>query len=215
MSPGLERLLPRPRTLVEHPEVLTLDADRPLAVHAPLAWQQALERFLPGLPLEASGPTEALVRVSLDPALTSMRIVVDPSGIRVSTPKEMLFPAAATVAQLFRLAEGGRMPCCRIEDAPALERRGYMLDVSRDRVPTMDELRALIDLLGSLKYDHLQLYVEHTFAYAGHEEVWAEASPLTPSEIRELDAWASGVGVELAANQNCFGHMHRWLTLPR
>ena len=215
MSPGLERLLPRPRTLVEHPEVLTLDADRPLAVAAPLAWQQALERFLPGLPLEASGPTEALVRVSVDPALTSLRIEVNPRGISVSTPKELLFPSAATVAQLFRLAEGGRMPCCRIEDAPALERRGYMLDVSRDRVPTMDELRALIDLLGSLKYDHLQLYVEHTFAYAGHEEVWAEASPLTPSEIRELDAWASGVGVELAANQNCFGHMHRWLTLPR
>ena len=135
MSPGLERLLPRPRTLVEHPEVLTLDADRPLAVHAPLAWQQALERFLPGLPLEASGPTEALVRVSLDPALTSMHIEVDPSGIRVSTPQELLFPSAATVAQLFRLAEGGRMPCCRIEDAPALERRGYMLDVSGTASP--------------------------------------------------------------------------------
>lgn len=215
MSAGLDRLLPRPRTLVEDQGVLQLDADRPLTCACPLAWQQALARFLPGLPLEASAPGDSLLRVSVEPELHGMQVQVAADGVRVQTAPGLLFASAATVAQLLRLAEGGRMPCCRIEDFPAIERRGYMLDVSRDRVPTMDELRALIDLLGSLKYDHLQLYVEHTFAYAGHEQVWAEASPLTPAEVRELDAWAAGVGVELAANQNCFGHMHRWLTLPR
>ena len=79
MSPGLERLLPRPRTLVEHPEVLTLDADRPLAVHAPRAWQQALERFLQGSPWRPAVQPR-LVRVSLDPALTSMRTWSIPAG---------------------------------------------------------------------------------------------------------------------------------------
>ncbi len=34
------------------------------------------------------------------------------------------------------------------------------------------------------KINQLQLYIEHTFAYRGHEEVWQNASPLTADEIR-------------------------------
>ncbi|HYE02939.1 MAG TPA: family 20 glycosylhydrolase, partial [Phycisphaerales bacterium] len=75
--------------------------------------------------------------------------------------------------------------------------------------------RALVGLLAGLKLNHLQLYTEHAFAYAGHEEVWRHASPLTPDEVRELDALCRGHGVTLAANQNCFGHMERWLRHPR
>ena len=48
----------------------------------------------------------------------------------------------------------------------------------------------LIRALGQLRVNQLQLYVEHTFAFAGHEEAWQEASPLTPAEIRALDAAA-------------------------
>ncbi len=213
MPTGLDLLVPRPRRLVPREGHLLLPDDGPIPLAAPEAWTHALERFLPGLPLQPAA--EGLVTVEVVPGLEHCTLEVSPKGLSVQAPEHLLLTTAATVAQLFRLSEGGRMPCCSIEDAPALRRRGYMLDVSRDRVPTMDELRGLIDLLGSLKYDHLQLYVEHTFAYAGHEQVWAEASPLTAAEVRELDAWAAGVGIELAANQNCIGHMHRWLTLPR
>lgn len=107
------------------------------------------------------------------------------------------------------------LPPLRIEDAPALNTRGVMLDVSRCRVPTMPSLLAQTDLFASLKLNHLQLYIEHAFAYAGHERVWAGADPITPNELRALDAHASGLGITLAANQNCFGHMERWLRHPR
>eukprot|EP00913_Durusdinium_trenchii_P006257 g5869.t1 len=90
-----------------------------------------------------------------------------------------------------------------------------MLDVSRTRVPTMPELLRRTDLFASLKLNHLQLYIEHAFAYAGHEQVWQSADPITPAQLRRLDAHASALGIELAANQNCFGHMQRWLTHPR
>ena len=90
-----------------------------------------------------------------------------------------------------------------------------MLDVSRDRIPTMEEFGRIVPWLASLKVNHLQLYTEHTFAYAGHEEVWRGWSPLTPAEIREIDALCIGHGIELAANQNCFGHLRTWLELPR
>ena len=97
----------------------------------------------------------------------------------------------------------------------AIPVRGVMLDVSRDRVPTMDHLLATVDLLASLKFNHLQLYTEHTFAYAGHEEVWRGWSPITPDEVRTLDERCRARGITLAANQNCFGHLAHWLRHPR
>jgi len=95
------------------------------------------------------------------------------------------------------------------------EVRSYMLDVSRDRVPTLKTLREIVDLLARCRYNQFQLYTEHTFAYAAHPEVWEEADPLTPAEIRKLDAYCQMQGIELVANQNTFGHMERWLIQPR
>ena len=63
-----------------------------------------------------------------------------------------------------------------MEDWGAFPTRGLMLDISRDKVPTMESLRGMIDVLASLKFNHLQLYTEHTFAYTGHGAVWREAS---------------------------------------
>ena len=98
-----------------------------------------------------------------------------------------------------------------IEDWPDRAVRGVMLDVSRDKVPTMATCFELVDLLSSLKFNHLELYMEHTYAYPGHEEVWSKASPFTAEEIVELDAYCADRFVELTPHQNCLGHMERWL----
>ena len=90
-----------------------------------------------------------------------------------------------------------------------------MLDVSRDRVPTNETLEWLVAVLGMLGFTELHLYVEHTFAYSGHEEVWREASPLTPADMRWLDRVCGAHGVDLVASMNCFGHMERWLEHER
>jgi len=86
-----------------------------------------------------------------------------------------------------------------------------MLDISRDKVPTMDTLRELVDLLAEWKISQFQLYTEHTFAYKGHHVVWQDASPMTPRQIRDLDAYCGERFVQLVPNQNSFGHMNRWL----
>jgi hexosaminidase len=117
--------------------------------------------------------------------------------------------AAATLAQL-RTQYGDLLPCLVIDDAPVFAKRGVMLDISRDRVPTMAHLYEMVDTLASWKVNHLQLYTEHTFAYVGHEDVWRDASPMTPEEIRALDKYCRARGIELAANQNCFGHLSSW-----
>ncbi len=98
--------------------------------------------------------------------------------------------------------------------SPQFTHRSFMLDISRDRVPTNETLRWLVDVLATLRYSELQLYTEHTFAFAGHEVVWNEASPLLPTEMAELSAYCEARGLELVANVNTFGHMGRWLKHP-
>jgi hypothetical protein len=90
-----------------------------------------------------------------------------------------------------------------------------MLDISRDKVPTMATLYGLVELLASWKVNQLQLYTEHTFAYHQHPDVWRTASPMTGEEILALDAYCRQRFVELVPNQNSFGHMHRWFEHER
>jgi hypothetical protein len=105
----------------------------------------------------------------------------------------------------------GPPPEFELRDAPDFPTRGLMLDVSRCKVPTMDSLLELLPLLADLRYNQLQLYIEHTFAFADHEVVWKEASPFTAGEIRQLAAACAEYGIELVPNLNSFGHMERWL----
>ena len=91
---------------------------------------------------------------------------------------------------------------------------GYMLDISRDKVPTMASLRRMVDVLSALGYNQFQLYTEHTFAYRDHRSVWADASPMTAEEVRALDAYCRERGIELVPNQNSFGHLEKWFKHP-
>ena len=92
--------------------------------------------------------------------------------------------------------------------------RSYMLDISRDKVPTMGTLKQLVEILEKFNYNQLQLYTEHTFAYSKHEAVWKDASPMTADEVRELDLFCAMHGIDLVPNQNSFGHLERWLVRP-
>lgn len=123
------------------------------------------------------------------------------------------FYGMQTAAQC--LATPSQTPLGTIRDEPSLKERGYMLDVSRNKVPTMETLKKLVASLGALRYNSLQLYTEHTFAFAGHERVWADYSPLTAEEILELDEFCRLHFIELVPNLNSFGHLERWLRHPR
>jgi hypothetical protein len=131
----------------------------------------------------------------------------DPAGIfyGVCTLSQLLEQAAVSARRKPAL------PCLYIADHPDFPTRGVMLDISRDKVPTMETLYALVDMLASWKINQLQLYTEHTFSYRNHPVVWAAASPITEEEVLELDAYCRRRFIELVPNQNSFGHMHRWL----
>lgn len=121
-----------------------------------------------------------------------------------------VFYGTMTLRQLARNHAGG-LPIGTVSDWPDLTERGVMIDISRDKVPTMDTLLELIDRLAEWKINHVELYAEHTFAYADHDVVWKNASPLTAAEVDELDAYCHDRHIALVPNQNCLGHMNRWL----
>ena len=136
------------------------------------------------------------------------RLRVTPTGTTIDHRDELgLRYARDTLRQLAGATTGTGI----VEDAPAFTERGYMLDVSRDRVPTWETLEWLVGLLGRLRYTELQLYTEHTFAWRDHEVVWRDASPLTAEEMARLADLCRGAGLRLVPCLNGFGHMERFL----
>ena len=143
------------------------------------------------------------------------RLAVEPGGLSLEAADAAgLFHGVSTLLQI-SAQSGAEWPCLLIEDWPDFAVRGVMLDISRDKVPTLETVYALVDQLAGWKINQFQLYTEHTFAYRRHPEVWAAASPFMGDDILALDAFCRERHVELVPNQNSFGHLHRWLTHPR
>ncbi len=186
--------------------------------------QDVLAQFDINAPVAVTAePPSTGITLDVNPNLVSKpqsyRILVEEGGVYIAGADEAgLFYGVNTLCQLINLfadTDGLSLPTLRIDDWPDFPNRGVMLDVTRDRIPTMETLYRIVDMLSSLKVNQLQLYTEHTFAYAGHEIVWQEASPITPEEALLLDAYCRERHVELVPNQNSFGHMHRWLKYDR
>jgi hypothetical protein len=161
--------------------------------------------------------TTAPVRVAIDPRLPvqGYELVVEHEQVTlVGADPAGLAYGQSTLDQLTQ-GHQGATPLGRIRDHPDLLVRGVMLDISRDKVPTLDTLGDTVDRLASWRVNQLQLYMEHSFDYRGHSDVHAGASPLTPSDIAALDEMCLARHIELVPNQNCLGHMERWLRCDR
>lgn len=116
---------------------------------------------------------------------------------------------------LSALVAAGPVPNGRLVDHPTIAVRGYMLDISRDRVPTRETLDWLVGVLEALRFNELQLYTEHTFAWADHEIVWRDASPTTAEDLVWLAGRCESSGIALVPCLNGFGHMERFLRHDR
>lgn len=220
MQPQYSLLCPRPRELEALGGELLL-RHRPRVELAGLDATPAaaqLRRVLDELGLPADVASRPCIQLSLlprDEQSQAYALDIDEDGVRLRAAFEAgLFYGVCTLAQLLSLGarvDGVGLPRLRIRDQPSFERRGVLLDISRDKVPTLETTLELVELLASLKINELQLYMEHTFAYAGHEKVWQDASPFSGAEIEELDRFCRARHIELVPNQNSFGHMQRWL----
>ncbi|HYI60663.1 MAG TPA: family 20 glycosylhydrolase [Acidimicrobiales bacterium] len=199
-------LVPRPR----HLEALGGTVADPVPVGAP-----PTEVGPAGHLADAGGTVHTATTAGL-PAQGFRLTISAATGIRIEHGDDAgLRYATQLLGQVRGQSPDGRLPALHVEDHPDIPTRGLMLDVSRDRVPTRATLARLVEIAALARLNQLQLYIEHTFTYPGHDEVWAGASPLTPDDVAWLDDLCAAQGIELVANQNCFGHMGRWLAHDR
>lgn len=219
-------LLPRPREVNFSTQVTALAEKRLIVIpDAGLLFEaQTAEHAL----VEFSGVNWTIVAGSdydntglelrIDPDMShaqGYQLVIDSEGIRINgTDTAGVYYGVCTLCQLSQ-QYGDALPHLTIHDWPDFPARGVMLDVSRDKVPTLQTVIELVDKLASWKINEVQLYMEHTFAYQNHPQVWAEASAFTGQEILELDAYCRQRHIDLVPNQNSLGHMERWLKFDR
>ncbi|MCS6771719.1 MAG: family 20 glycosylhydrolase, partial [Kiritimatiellae bacterium] len=216
-------LLPRPRRYEPEQGGLSLQSRHVSILSTEPEFERTAQRIRADLRRELH--LEATLRETTGkPGGASIVLRKDPSqpaqGYRLHITRRQItieahdaagaYYGALTLRQLVRIHRDA-LPACWIEDFPDFPVRGVMLDISRDKVPTMETLFRLIEELAEWKINRFELYTEHSFAYRNHRAVWEHASPITAEEARELDAFCAERFVELVPNQNCFGHLHRWL----
>lgn len=138
-------------------------------------------------------------------------IVIQQGTVQIKSSDEHGIMYAHNLLKQLKHTSAEFAPELEIEDHPDFLNRGVILDVSRDKIPTMETFYDLIDIWHRLRINQLQLYTEHTFAYKDHKSVWEKYSPLTANEILTIQKYCAIRGIELVANQATFGHMEKWL----
>ena len=124
---------------------------------------------------------------------------------------EGAYRATATWKQIASQCKRGSIPCLEIFDEPDFANRGYMLDISRGKVPKLSFLKKLVDILADLKYNQLQLYMDaFVFEYDSFPQYTDKNGCLTKRQIKELQRYCEKRFIKLVPNQNGLGHMAAW-----
>jgi len=144
----------------------------------------------------------------MDEGREAYRLTVTPNEVTIyACCNRGFLYGASTLIQLCKTSRG-EIGCLDIADEPSYSNRGYMLDVSRGRVPTMGYLKTLVDRLSLYKINQLQLYVENSQRIDGFEEIWSQTDPFIPEEILDLDRYCNSRGIELVPCIATFGHLY-------
>lgn len=140
------------------------------------------------------------------------RMQVAENGVQItSSCDEGTFRAITSLFQLYKRGKGS-ISFASIEDKPDFEKRSYMVDISRCRMPKPDTIKQLIDILAMLKYNEFQLYMDNfCFKYPLFPEVTEGFECLSPDDIEDIENYCRERYIDLVPNQNCFGHMANWL----
>ena len=119
--------------------------------------------------------------------------------------------AILTLIQLLRNIDS--LTVGHIYDEPDFAIRAIMIDISRNKVPTVETLKKIIDEVALVKINELQLYVEgRSFYFESYPQFYENKEDfLTGQDVLELQEYGLKRNVELIPNLNCFGHMAYWV----
>lgn len=121
------------------------------------------------------------------------------------------FYGIQTLLQLLDSAEDS-LVCVSIQDKPDMEHRGFYHDATRGRIPSLEGVKRIVDMLARFKVNSFQLYVEHSFDFAEFSnEHRTEEEQLTAQEILEIDEYCYNHFIDFIPSLSTFGHLYELL----
>ncbi|MGN1344157.1 MAG: family 20 glycosylhydrolase [Traorella sp.] len=158
---------------------------------------------------------DVVVKIAQDTKLSDQgySLVIDKNGISITYKDEPGAYYASTTLNQILYQCGAKLPYLTIEnDYPDFQYRGFDMDISRNRIPNMDTLKRVVELMSNLKFNQMFLYFEgFSYAYESYPQVWAGGDPLTPQQAKEISEYANALGIDVIPMQNSFGHSYQWI----
>ena len=102
----------------------------------------------------------------------------------------------------------------RAEEKRRFAHCGAMLDMSRNRVMTVEGVKAWIDRQAALGLNLLMLYTEDTYEIPEYPYFGYLRGRYTQAELKEMDDYAFSMGIELVPCVQTLGHLKQFLQWP-
>lgn len=94
-----------------------------------------------------------------------------------------------------------------IRQEPIFKSTGIMLDVSSSSVLSVEGVKKYIDYMAAVGLNMLMLYTEDTYEVKKYPQMGYLRGKYTQEELREIDAYAAEMGVELIGCIQTLGHL--------
>ncbi len=106
--------------------------------------------------------------------------------------------ALATLRQIGMQADSRGFRFCEIDDFPNAQVRAFSYDFSRGKIPTLEDLKLLVDRLSLFKYNRLELNLTNAYPFVGRECEWAARAVFSSGKISRLKDYCLTQGVVLS-----------------
>ncbi len=130
---------------------------------------------------------------------------------RTGTTAQITFTAPAQAARAIGALLGGLRS---VSERTPFTSLGIMLDCSRNAVIKVDHMKTWLRRLALLGYNMAMLYTEDTYELADEPYFGYQRGRYTTDELRELDACAARLGIELIPCIQTLGHLEKILRYP-
>lgn len=133
----------------------------------------------------------------------------DMRGFTIKKENEKVIIKYGEQCDLFRallyISQNGAV---NTEQTRNFEKLGYMIDVARDAVPKIETLKKMALYLAVLGYNRLYIYLEDLFEVKGEPFFGYLRGRYTEQELKELDDYCVGFGIELVPCIQTLAHLN-------
>lgn len=117
---------------------------------------------------------------------------------------------ARALSHLREVRETGKA----VHEKVQFEDLGFMVDLSRNAVLTVDSLKLLTNYLAVMGYNTLFLYIEDTYEIDDYPYFGYQRGAYSSQELKEIDDYAYSLGIEVIPCMQTLGHLRNAFIWP-